>query len=54
MKLLRRAISLIGHEPIDGEFSGLALLEDAAFQTARANHLSRRSTSTTTDNEIAP
>lgn len=50
MKLLRRAISLIGHEPIDGEFSGLALLEDAAFQTARAKHLSRRPTSTTTDN----
>lgn len=50
MNLARRAISLIGHEAIDGEFSGLALLGDAAFQTARAKHLSRRPTSTTTDN----
>ena len=50
MKMFCHAISLIGHEPIDGEFSGLKHLADADFQAARAKHLSRRPTSATTDN----
>ena len=50
MKLLRRAADLIGHEPIEGEFVRLTLLDDAAFQAARARLLARRPMPARTDN----
>jgi hypothetical protein len=50
MKLLRRAADLIGHEPIESEFAQLKLLDDAAFQTARTQHLARRPMPARADN----
>jgi hypothetical protein len=44
MKIVLKLFSLIGHEPIDGEFNSLQMLEDAAFQHRRSIHLSRRPT----------
>lgn len=42
MKIVRKFFSLIGHEPIDGEFNNFQFLEDAAFQQRRSIHLDRR------------
>jgi hypothetical protein len=50
MEIILHLILLSGHEPIDGEFLGLALLNDAAFQSVRAKHLSRHPTPAITNN----
>jgi hypothetical protein len=49
MKLLRRAADLLEHEPIEGELVRLKLLDEAAFQAARARHLARRPMPARTD-----
>mgnify|MGYP000853908140 FL=1 len=42
MKTLRKAVSLLERNQIQGEFDSFQLLEDAAFQNIREKHRARR------------